>query len=119
MRTKKLLATAATLAFILILQISCAKEDPAKKEPEKPECETKKTGTITVSNSSSNPYDIYIDNVHQVKLAGNSISAKLTISEGNNRTLFAKQASGYLLTPTEKTAKFNVVACSDYSWQIP
>jgi hypothetical protein len=44
---------------------------------------------------------------------------KITISEGNGRQLYAEQVSGYLFYPTTKTSTFNVVRCTDYSWQIP
>ena len=82
-------------------------------------CEVNKTGTVTISNSSSNPYDIYIDNVFKIRLAGGSISQKITVDEGNGRVFYAEQVSGYLLFPTTKTLNTNVVRCTDYSWQIP
>ena len=85
----------------------------------KSECEKSKKGTITVSNSSSNPYDFYIDGVFQVRLSGNSISEKIKVSQGDKRVFYVKQVSGYLLYPTERTKEFNVVSCSDYDWQIP
>ena len=90
-----------------------------KKDETKPECEVNKTGTITISNSSSNPYDIYIDDQFEMRIEGNNISSKIELQEGNNRKLYAQQVSGYLLYPTERTKYFNVVRCSDYSWQIP
>lgn len=85
----------------------------------KPVCEVNKTGTITISNSSSNPYDIYIDDGYKMTLGGNEISNEIIIDEGNNRKLYAEQVSGYLLYPTKRTDHFNVVRCSGYSWQIP
>ncbi len=93
---------------------SCTKKAPAKSD-----CEIYKYGTITISNSSSNPYDIDIDGVFQVRLNGGNISAKIKLYEGNNRLLHCKQVSGYLLFPTEKSSNFNVISCSDYTWQIP
>ena len=94
--------------------ISCDKDDESK-----PECELNQTGTIAISNNSSNPYDIYIDDQFEMRLSGNNISQKIRILEGNGRKLYAEQVSGYVLYPTERTNYFNVVRCSDYSWQIP
>lgn len=105
------------LAVICIATInSCKKEDPT---PDKPDCEVNKYGTITVSNSSSNPYKIFIDSIFIVEISGGSISSKIEIKEGNNRQLNAVQVSGYLFYPTEKIKYLNIISCSDYSWQIP
>ncbi len=104
------------IRFVFFLTISGLVLTSCEK---KPDCEVNKTGTITISNSSSNPYDIYINGIHKVQLKGNGISSEITISEGNDRELYARQVSGYILYPTERTEYFNVVRCSDYSWQIP
>lgn len=82
-------------------------------------CEVNKTGTVTISNSSTNPYDIYIDNVYKGRLAGGTISQKITVDEGNGREFYAEQVSGYLLYPTTKRSTTNVIRCTDYTWQIP
>jgi hypothetical protein len=106
------------------LFFNCEKNtnNPSKQspgQPVKPDCEVNKYGTITVSNSSSNPYELYIDNTFKMQIPGKSITEEIRIYQGNNRKLYAKQVSGYLLFPTEKTEHFNVISCSDYSWQIP
>lgn len=101
--------------LLVLILFSCKKKEP---DPE-PICETEKWGTITISNSSSNPYYIYIDDVLKMTLEGGKISTEIKIDEGNSRKLYAKQVSGYLLFPTEKTENFNVLRCSNYSWQIP
>lgn len=98
----------------LFVMLSCE-----KKEESKPECEKNKSGTITISNSSSNPYDIYIDDKFQIRLDGNHISSEILIQKGNDRKLYAERVSGYTLYPTKRTEYSNVVRCSDYSWQIP
>lgn len=110
----KNLLTKFCALLILIVVAGCEKKDESKQE-----CETNKTGTITISNSSSNPYDIYIDDVYKMRLNGKVVSNPIDISEVNNRKLYAEQVSGYVLYPTRKTDYFNVVRCSDYSWQIP
>jgi hypothetical protein len=101
-----------SISLALVLQ-SC------KKEVQKEDCEVNNYGTVTISNSSSNPYGIYIDGVYKMNLNGGAVSTPINIYEGNNRKLYAVQLSGFLLYPTEKTTYFNVVSCSDYSWQIP
>ena len=82
--------TVSLILLISILSFGCSKEND---EPEKPDCEVNKYGTVTVSNSSSNPYDLYIDNVFKMQIPGNTITEKIRISEGNGRKLYAKQIS--------------------------
>jgi hypothetical protein len=82
-------------------------------------CEANNTGTITVVNNSTNPYDIWVDNTYQIRLAGRTKSKEISIKEGNSHKLYAKQVSGYVLYPTEKTYMLNVVSCSNYNWQVP
>ena len=99
--------------MMLVFMSSCSESETLKP------CEVNRTGTITVSNSSSNPYNVYVDGVFKIQLAGGTISQKITLNEGNGRQLYAEQVSGYLFYPTTKTTNFNVVRCTDYSWQIP
>jgi len=107
------LFSALSILIIMLFMSSCSESE--RLEP----CEVNRTGTITVSNSSSNQDKVYVDGVLKVQLAGGSISQKITINEGNGRQLYAEQVSGYLFYPTTKTSTFNVVRCTDYSWQIP
>lgn len=102
-----------SLLLVSIFLFACEKVETL------PDCEKNKTGTMTVSNNSTNPYDLYIDNVLTARLAGGTISSKFTVAEGNGRKFYVKQVSGFVLFPTEKTQTFNVVSCSDYNWQIP
>lgn len=95
----------------IIFFLSCSKDEPS--------CETYKTGTVTISNSSSNPYNIYVDGAFKITLNGNSISEEIDLNEGNGRQLYAVQVSGYLFSPTERETTFNVLRCTDYTWQIP
>tara|TARA_B100000378_G_C17954982_1_gene381440 strand:- start:351 stop:689 length:339 start_codon:yes stop_codon:yes gene_type:complete len=110
--------TLLKILFTAIISFTALASCEKKKESQ-PDCERYKTGTITISNSSSNPYNIYVDDIFEMQISGNSISTKITIDEGNNRKLYAEQMSGYLLYPTKRTEYFNVVRCSDYGWQIP
>jgi len=85
----------------------------------KEECEKSGMASITISNTSNNPYDFYINNSFIERINGNSISKDIAISEGNNQQLYAVQVSGYIFFPTEVFDNLNVIACSEYSWQIP
>jgi hypothetical protein len=110
------------LLFSFSVLISSCKKETIDKEKDKEQvadCEKYKYGNIRITNTSSNPYDIYIDNSYKLRLLGNRTSGEINISEGNNRKLYAKQVSGYVLYPTEREASFNVVRCSNYTWSIP
>ena len=85
----------------------------------KQDCEINKYCTIEITNTSTNPYNIYIDNKFVMKLFGNQKSGNIKVNEGNDIKFFAEQSSGYILYPTTKTSNFNLVRCSKYSWQIP
>jgi len=113
----KILKSILLLLTIFVTFTSCKTEGTIFDT--RPDCEVNRYGTITISNSSSNPYDIYIDGAYNMRLSGGSISTKIRISEGNNRKMYAIQVSGYIFYPTDKTTYFNVISCSDYSWQIP
>jgi hypothetical protein len=82
-------------------------------------CEENRTGSIVIQNNSNNPYDIYIDGVYKIRIAGRGISEGLAINEGDNHKLYAKQVSGFAMYPTEKTKYLNCIRCSSYNWQIP
>ncbi len=103
--------------FILLctsfLLISSCETNNAK------DCEINKYGTIQISNTSTNPYDIWINGTYQGTINGKSLSTEIKIDEGNNQKLYAKQKSGYLLYPTEKTDYLTVLRCNNYSWMIP
>lgn len=85
---------------------------------ETPECEGKEFGYLNITNNSSNPYDIYVDNVYQVRIPGKS-PQNIAINEGGNHTLYAKQVSGYAFKATERTASLTVERCKQYNWQVP
>ena len=101
-----------TICFSLFLFASCESNNTN-------DCEVNKYGTIQVSNSSTDPYDIWVDGTYQGRVNGKGLTNQIRIYEGNNVKLYAKQVSGFLFFPTEKTDFFNVVRCSKYSWMIP
>jgi len=65
-------------------------------------CILAKSGTLKINNTSSNPYDIYINGVLKITnmAGGTTQSFKAAIGTYNVRVL---QKSGYVFTPTDKT----------------
>lgn len=83
-----------------------------------PLCEQEKTGILIVSNSSTNPYEVTIDDGKKFTIAGGAKSQKINVKEGNHK-LYTKQVSGFLMYPTEKTTNHDFIKCSEYTWSIP
>jgi|GEM_PF-3400169 len=109
------------LISIAIALFSCNQIGQNNEEGNKKirDCENFKYGTIVVINSSKNPYDFYIDNQKACRIEAKSNSQPINISEGNGRSLYVEQISGYIFTPTKRRSVFNVVRCSEYTWNIP
>jgi len=92
-------------------------QDDSVLSPKEP-CERDQTGTLKVNNTSSNPYDIYIDGEYVKRVPGKSNVGEIPIKQGS-RKLRAIQVSGYILYPTEVTADGTVATCKETFWQIP
>lgn len=99
---------------LLTMLVSTSCESNSSKD-----CEVNRYGTIQISNTSTNPYDFFIDGTYECTINGKSLSNDIRIDEGNNHKLYVKQVSGYLLYPTEKTEYITVIRCNKYSWIIP
>jgi hypothetical protein len=84
-----------------------------------PGCDAGKYGYITIINTSSDPYDFYIDDQLQMTIAGNTNASNIHIKAGDDRKLYVKQANGFLVSPTEETKFIDVKQCKYYNWQIP
>jgi hypothetical protein len=110
---KKQILILTSILLLALLLPSCKKEDT------RPDCEKNNFGTVTISNGSANPYDVYINGTFSRRVLGNTIVSKLQISAGNSRTIVAVQASGYVFTPSEYSTTANILQCNDYAFQIP
>jgi len=100
--------------FILFLMFGCGgKEDIA------PPCETNATATITISNTLSDPYDLYVDNVFKSTIPSKQILKDYVLKEGNGTKILLRQKSGYIFFPTEYISTLNIVRCSNYTKTIP
>ncbi len=73
--------------FSIILILGCYSCSTETKQ----DCEVNKYGTIEITNTSSNPYNIYINKSYVMKLFGNQTSSKIKVKEGNNVELYAEQ----------------------------
>lgn len=83
----------------------------------KDETESCNEATVRFSCTSSNPYNLYIDNVFQIQLKGGE-SKTYTIKEGTHK-FYAEQVSGYLLFPTTKEENVAIFGCESYTWTFP
>lgn len=101
------------ITFYLFLFVSMTLAS-CSKDTEEDNCTE---GTVRFSCTSSNPYNLYIDNVFQIQLKAGE-SKTYTIKEGTHK-FFAEQVSGYILYPTTKTENFSVFGCKTYNWSIP
>jgi hypothetical protein len=82
-------------------------------------CEKNKTGFLVVTNTSNNPYDIYVNEKFKIRVAGKGKTEPFEIPENNNLKLYTRQVDGYMLYPTEKTSFIQVESCKNYTWTVP
>jgi len=95
-----------------------ADEMAASRSNLKP-CEKNKTGFLVVTNTSINPYDIYVNDKLVIRVSGNGKSEPIEIPENKNLKFYSRQVDGYLLYPTEKTSFVTVESCKNYTWTVP
>jgi hypothetical protein len=104
------------LIFLLItfsaILSSCTKNENSGKA-----CNRDNTATLTVSNSSSNPYRITIDGRTVGTLSG--YSTQTFTEKAGVWNMRATQVSGYLFTPTIVTDTKAIEACENWQWFIP
>lgn len=82
-------------------------------------CDFYDFGTITITNTSNNPYRISFDGYVIMDLPGKSQTVPLPIPAGNSRKIKAVQISGYIFSPAVRETIFDVKKCVDYTWQFP
>lgn len=105
------------LSFILICIVvtlfSCSKEDA-----ERLECETEDIGYVTITNTSDNPYDVYLDGGFVFRLSGNTFTDSYELNAGSH-VLKAEQVSGYVIYPTIRETTVFINYCDKKSWVFP
>ena len=97
----------------LITLFSCSKEKVEKRE-----CESQNIGYITITNTSDNPYNIYIDGIFKFQLSGNTFEDDYEVNSGTH-VFKAKQVSGYILYPTVVEITTYIGQCEKKSWVVP
>jgi hypothetical protein len=97
---------AFTLVFISLGFISCGDYGYSCK-----------TAKIRFTCTSSNPYDLWIDDVYKTEIPGNSY-VEYDLTEGIH-TFRYRQVSGYILYPTEGEYDITVSGCVDAEYIIP
>lgn len=99
------------ILFIFFLSgttfLSCSKDD----------IDTCLTGTIRFTNTSSNPYDLWVDGNYQFRLSGNTFR-EIDLTEGQH-SANVEQVSGYLIYPTTRETTLNVYGCQEREWVFP
>jgi hypothetical protein len=75
---------------VTISLTSCKKDEPCKANNE---------AYIVANNSTTDPYNIFIDGVYKLQVAGGAKSGRITVSPGTY-TFRAVQASGFTVFPT-------------------
>lgn len=98
------------LSFSLILLSvmlfsTCKKDDPCT------------TGSVRFTNTSTNPYDLYVDDQFQIRISGNTFT-ELDFPEGQIRVR-VEQVSGFILFPTMKEGRISVFGCQENEWVFP
>lgn len=96
------------------MMFACKKDDPLQEE----DCQARHVGYLTITNQSSNPYDVWIDNTLVGRLGGQQFVSEMEIAAGT-RSVRAKQVSGYVLYPTEVLKTISVNSCQKLSFVFP
>ena len=101
------------ILFFAIILNGCSKEGA-----EQIECESLNIGYMDITNTSSNPYAVYVDGSLHFILYGNTYKNDYELSVGSHE-IIAEQQSGYLLFPTVRTLNTYITECNHSSWVFP
>lgn len=102
--------------FIALVLISCE----SQVEDNRTECQKENIGYVKFNNNSSNPYDIFINDVYYKQQPGNSISSTwIKFDAGVAYTIKVQQAAGYIIYPTVKTYNFTMNQCDEKTISFP
>lgn len=75
------------------------------------------TGTVRFTNTSNNPYDLYINNDYRFRLSGNTFR-EIDLAVGQY-TARAEQVSGFIFFSTIVETELNVFGCQESEWVFP
>ena len=94
-----------SLSVVSLLETSCSKEEICA------------LGVVRFTNTSSNPYNLFINGLFETQLAGNSF-IELNFPEGQYAAR-VEQVSGFLLFPTVVQKNLTVFGCDEIEWVFP
>ncbi len=100
-RIPMIMAVVATTFF------SCAKDDDQSLT--KSICEQNNTGEVSVSNTQSDPYKVYVNGGYK-QLVSSKSKTSFDLSPGTY-TIKLEQSSGYVLYPTVYTKSVTINQC--------
>lgn len=98
---------------ILFASHSCQKDESFAER-----CYEENIGFFTITNQSTNPYDVWIDGEFVGRLDGQKFISDFEVTAGNH-SVYVKQVSGYLLFPTEITKNFTLASCQEIGFVFP
>lgn len=105
MKSKFTYLTISLFFLSTLLSTSCNQEDDCFM------------GTVRFTNTSNNPYRIYLNGDYEMQLPGNTFT-EIELIEGSYN-LKAEQVSGYILYPTVKQTELHIFGCDEKEWVFP
>jgi len=73
--------------------------------------------TVRFTNTSMNPYDLYIDDAYTLRISGSTFQ-EFDLLEGQHEAR-VEQVSGFILFPTIVENTLNVFGCQESEWVFP
>lgn len=101
------------ITLVLSTLFSCQKDESFAER-----CYEEQIGFFTITNQSTNPYDVWIDGQLVGRLDGQKFISDYEVAAGTH-SVYVKQVSGYLLFPTEITKSFTLTACQELGFVFP
>ncbi len=92
---------------LLTLLFSCEKENK--------ECETLSSGTLEITNNTSDRYDLYLNTSYHSTLQQGS-SNSLTLSSITPHNIWVIQKEGFIIFPTEYQTTVSITSCETTNW---
>lgn len=98
------------LVALALITAGCTKSDSNTA--------TVDTGSIRFTNTSSNPYEIFLDGADKGAQPGGTYSTITNVTVGSH-TVKASQNSGYIISPTVRNGTLTVTKGQEISFVFP
>jgi len=99
---------------ILLLLAATATLAACEKDSKNSSCAT---GKIRITNTSKNPYNVYVNGNYKTQMQGGTFS-EYDYPKGHY-AMKAEQVSGYVLYPTVATATIDISGCDSKEFVFP